>query len=283
MSFIEFVLDNDSCFWNWSDLSANPNIFFEDVLRNPEQPWDYIELSRNPNITLDIVDSHPEISWNYSGLTKNPNITLDIIKRRCDIPWDKNELSKNPSITWECIQSNPYIKWDYYYISQNSNITWDIITKNRNLFINHGKQISNNPNISWDIVTRLDNHMDWDYITVMGNPAITFYDVYESLIIGDGESMVDAGIPNSNVSFRLCLYGLSKNPNVTWDMVHSEEDEFKEIKWNNYFLCMNPNVTIKVLKENPHFRYYTVISKNEMDYYPWHLVKSHNSSPYILK
>jgi hypothetical protein len=271
MSFIQFVLDNDSCYWNWSDLSANPNIFFEDVLRNPEKPWDYTQLSLNPNITLDIVDSHPEIKWSYSGLTKNPNNTIDIIKRRCDIHWDRNVLSENPSITWECIQSNPSIKWDYYYISQNSNITWDIISENRHLFIDYDKQISKNPNISCDIVMTMDGILDWDYDSIMSNPAITFYDVYDNLVT------------NSHIPHRWWV-GLSKNPNVTWDMIQSNDDEFKNVIWNDYYICMNPNVTIKILTENPQFQYYKgVISKNKMDYYPWHLVKSQNCAPYILK
>ena len=282
MTFFQFVLDKDERVWNWSDLSSNPNIFFEDVLRNPEKPWDYIELSRNPNITLDIVDSHPEIHWSYSGLTKNPNITLDIIKRRCYIPWDRHALSENPSITWECIQSNPYINWNYSYISQNPNITWDIITANKDLFLEYGREISKNPNISWDIVTMMDKIIDWDYHSLMSNPAITFYDVYENLNHTDNETIARCNILNSNVRFRDCWFGLSMNPNVSWEMTQSENDEFKDIEWSDYFMCMNPNINIKIIKENPQFRYYQKMSKNKMDYYPWHLVKSLNY-PYILK
>ena len=106
---------------------------------------------------------------------------------------------------------------------------------------------------------------------------------YDSLIIKQGEGVGNYVITNSDIPFSWCWYGLSQNPNVTWDMIHSEDDEYKNVDWNNYFLCMNPNVTIKVLKENPQFHYYQIISKNKMDYYPWHLVKSQNSSPYILK
>jgi hypothetical protein len=192
-------------------------------------------------------------------------------------------LSENPSITWECIQSNPYIKWDYSYISQNPNITWDIIYKNKDKFIYCDKEISGNPNISWDIVTSSSKQIAWDYASLASNPAITFHDIYDSLIHRDGESVMKQRIPNSNISFVWCWYGLSKNPNVTWEMIQSEDDEFKDVKWNNYFLCMNPNINMKIIKENPQFHYYTIISKNKMEYYPWHLVKSLSPEPYILK
>jgi hypothetical protein len=282
MTFLQFVLDIDSRNWNWSDLSSNPNIFFEDVLRNPEKPWDYIELSRNPNITLDIVDSHPEIYWSYSGLTKNPNITMDIMKRRSDIPWDRHTLSENPSITWECIQSNPYIKWDYSHISQNPNITWSIISSNIHLFDKYNRELSRNPNVSWDIVTTMNKKIDWDYHSLMGNPAITFYDVYENLNHTNNEDIGQCNILNSRVCFRDCWFGLSMNPNVTWEMIQSQDEEFNGVKWSDYFMCINPNINIKIVRENPQLQYYQKMSKNMMDYYPWHFVKS-LIPHYILK
>jgi hypothetical protein len=120
--------------------------------------------------------------------------------------------------------------------------------------------------------------IDWDYHSLMSNPAITFYDVYENL----HEPISQCKIRNSNVSFRDCWFGLSMNPNITWEMIQSEDDEFKEVEWSDYFMCMNPNINMKIIKENPQFRYYQKMSKNKMDYYPWHFVKSINPH-YILK
>ena len=58
--------------WNFSYLSANPNITWDIVSANPDKAWDYANLSMNPNITWDIVSANPDIDWNYRCLSMNP-------------------------------------------------------------------------------------------------------------------------------------------------------------------------------------------------------------------
>lgn len=283
MSFIQYVLDTENCYWDWSDLSANPNISFEDVLRNPDKPWNYTELSRNPNITLDIVDNHPEIAWSHKSLTKNPNITLDIMKKRRDIRWDVDTLSENPNITMDCIMENPDIKWDYVHIAKNVNITWDIIISNKHLFDKYVYQISQNPNITWDIVTSEEGRkFNWDYQTLVGNPSITLDDFMENIDFLEskgGYTLIDDPV----LRFECRWHCLGMNPNITWDTVNSEE--YSDIHWHNYALCLNPNITLKIIRDNSErLCYHSQLSKNTMTHYPhWNLVKSLNDVPYILK
>ena len=284
MSFIQYVLDKEHCYWNWSDLSANPNISFEDVLRNPDRPWDYRELSRNPNITLDIVDNHPEILWSHKGLTKNPNITMDMMKRRRDIRWDTESLSENPNITWDFIMENPDIEWNYVYIAQNANITWDIIHSNKKIFDKYVYQISQNPNITWDIVTSEEgSKINWDYQTLVGNPGITIDDFVENIDFLENNAGYTL-IEDPVLRFEFRWHCISMNPNVTWEIINSQ-DEYSGIHWHNYSVCLNPNISLKIIRDNSErLCYHSQISKNTMTHYPhWNLVRSLNNEPYVLK
>ena len=116
--------------WDWSDLSANPNITWEFVQSHPDKPWVWYRLSQNPNITWEIIRDNPDKPWIWNHLLSNPNITWEIIQKNLDKQWDWNALSWNPNITPDIIRSNPDIPWDWEGLSRNPNITWEFVQTN---------------------------------------------------------------------------------------------------------------------------------------------------------
>ena len=77
-------------FFEGKDKLLNPQksgITMNDVLAHPDKFWDFSELSRNPNITMKDVLDHPELPWNYKNLSQNPSITADDISAHPELPW----------------------------------------------------------------------------------------------------------------------------------------------------------------------------------------------------
>ena len=162
--------------WDYSALSANPNITWEYIRAHPKIDWNYQYLSGNSNITWDIIQENLDSldslgeEWCYLRLSTNPNITWEIVQAHPKENWDCDWLSHNPSITWENIQStknrpdSPGGKWNYIYLSDNSNITWDIVQAHPEIEWNY-YELSANPNITWEIVQANPNPPggEWKY------------------------------------------------------------------------------------------------------------------------
>ena len=63
-------------------------------------------------------------------------------------------------------------------------------------------------------------------------------------------------------------WGLSKNPNITWEIVKKHP----EFNWNYYGLSSNPNITWEIIKMNPEKPWdYQGLSMNPMEKYQFPL------------
>ena len=295
MKFIEYILDNRERLWSWEEVSANANVTWEDIIHYNDIPWDFIGVSRNPNITIDILNTLPFTTWSCENLIKNPNIIVSgvIDKYYLKLFQSKDSalmgscLSENPSVSWEFIQAHPYILWNYDILSSHPNITWDIITKNLHLPWNH-RGISANPNINWDIVSDAihSNNIIWDFHNISKNPGIMIDDIIDNLVYRNQED--DPFVKNLSIHYSWCWFGLSANPNVTWNnIIESKDNEyFKGIRWNYYHLSSNPNINMNIINDNPDIsRLWSLknLSANSMDYYDWSKVVSRQDIRYILK
>ena len=45
--------------------------WFDYIKENPDKNWNYSYLSANPNITWEIIQANPDKDWNYSALSSN--------------------------------------------------------------------------------------------------------------------------------------------------------------------------------------------------------------------
>lgn len=281
---------NEDISWDWEAVSANPSVTWEDILRYDHLPWNFRGVSRNPNITIDILNTRPLKEWSFENLAKNPNIiTMNKIDkhylqyfRTKPVNLLGKNFSENPAVTWEFIQEHPYIDWDYSILSKHPNITWETITHNPEYSWDH-HYISANPNICWDIVNT--NNVYWDYHHLSSNPGITIENIIDNLEYSDHNKSYYFN--NTQVKYNWCWFGLSCNPNVTWEIVkESENDEYyKDIKWSYYYLSKNPNITIDIIRDNPDKNSWWSIrnlSANPMESYDWDKVISRQYL-YILK
>lgn len=73
----------------------------EDIQKRPDRFWDYENLSSNPNITIGFIKQNLSKLWNWTALTNNININ-DILANP-SMPWKLDLLAKNPSVTLEHI------------------------------------------------------------------------------------------------------------------------------------------------------------------------------------
>ena len=108
--------------------------------------WEWDDISANPNITMQLINENPDLYWEKTGIARNPNITMEVV-RGLDMELtgfedvteeaQKNEfwlqLSINPSVTVETVLSNPDLKWDFEWLVMNPNITQEIIQSNPDL------------------------------------------------------------------------------------------------------------------------------------------------------
>ena len=86
----------------------------EDIQKRPDRFWDYENLSFNPNITIDFVKQNLLKNWNWNALTTNININ-DILANP-SMPWKLHLLAKNPSVTLDHIIKGDVILTDTEYI-----------------------------------------------------------------------------------------------------------------------------------------------------------------------
>lgn len=196
-------------------ICANPNVTWDDIkgyfgwpayhLFDMRQLWNILV---NPNFT----PRHFGEDWDYCCnashyYARNPNFTWDLVQyfeaTGNKIKIGKNHyefLSENPNIDWDIIKNNRNKPWNHMYLSRNPNITMEII--------------ENNPNIEWCY-----------YIGLPENPSIT-----ASII----RNIVQK-YPDKTWSYQ----ELSRNPNMTWDMVYSSSDDNIGKPWDPYMLATN--------------------------------------------
>ena len=224
--WFQFILDNPDEFWDWYELSRNPNLTWDIVLQNPDNQWDWVGLSRNPNLTWDIVQNTIDKPWDYKKISRNSNITWDIVQQNPDKDWDWGGLSRNSNITWDIVQQNPNRDWNFIILSDNPNITWDVVQKNPDKDWDW-VGLSRNSSITWDIVQQNSNRR-WDWLVLSSKPNVTCNIVKK----------------NSDKKWNWCE--LSRNPSLTWDIVQQNPDK----PWDWGELSRNPNITLDIVQQN---------------------------------
>lgn len=209
--------------WNYTELSANPNITWEYIQNNPNLDWSINWLSANPSVTREMILSDPEKWGKCQYLAENPNITVNDLKEffsKHDFP----RLSINPNITWKIIQDTPDYDWNICLLSRNPglslayvpndiwlekclpyflhniNTTWELFLSLRNKCSKSaGIYLSENPNVTWEIVQN-NPDINWSW------PGLA-----------------------------------SENPNITWDVIKNNLNKPIFPEWAS---C-NPNLTYR--------------------------------------
>lgn len=212
--------------------SRTNNLFYDEI-------WKISLLCIAKSTNWKTVQTNTNIKWNYKALSYNSNITLDIIISHYSEDWDWTEISKRPELTWEIIENNPKIKWDWIQILSHPNITWEIIKKYIDL--------SNISTVS-NICEKNERYKEFQQdVDIWKNSKS--YDEYLRNII----------LVNFNSKAYKNWKSISKNPNITWDIILSNINE----PWNWRGISENPNISLSIIEKHPNFPWnWKNISKN---------------------
>ena len=52
----------------------------EFIKANPDLPWDWSRISANPNLTIEFIEENLDKQWNWEHISENPNINVKFIK-----------------------------------------------------------------------------------------------------------------------------------------------------------------------------------------------------------
>jgi hypothetical protein len=205
--------------WDWSALSVNPNLTIKDIIstKNSTELFEWIDVSRHKNITMIDIENNPTLPWDWSSVSCNPNI------RNLDKPWDWQWLSMNPNINFDFIVKFIEKSWCWDFVSMNSAVKMEHVLKHPNLPWDY-RTLSLNENITiQDILTHLDKPWCWQAISF--SKYVTMQQVY---------------VPWD-------FYGLSRNPGIKFNDMMENPDK----PWNWQMITLNPNITYKIIDENP--------------------------------
>ena len=108
---IEYINKNFR-YWNWEELSKNPNITIEFFMQHLDLPWDLGVL--NKTIT-DWILANPDLPWNWQQISRNPNIPICFVMQNSDKDWDLKELSKNVNLNLHTVKK--LIIKDYFAVT----------------------------------------------------------------------------------------------------------------------------------------------------------------------
>ena len=176
MEIIEKYLDKP---WEWGKwgISKNPNITMEFIDKYSDKDWDWEEISYNPNLTIEFVDKYPDKDWDwYWGISKHPKLTMEFFEKYPDKNWYCDEFTNHPNFTIEnvieMISKFPNKPWDWDIISSHPNLTMEIVKTlpNERWIWN---KITNHPNISTEIIEN-NPEQPWHWGVVSHRPDLTF-------------------------------------------------------------------------------------------------------------
>lgn len=188
------------------------------------------------------------LTWSWRSLSCNPNINMEIVKENMHLPWNWKSMSCNVNLTWDFIVNTqfPDNVWDWNLLSSNKNIDMDIIKQNIEKPWNY-YEVSLNPNLTWEFI---DDHREkkWNWSFISQHKCVTLDIIKHN---------------QDNQSYKWCRYHMSKNGNITWEMIQSNPD----INWDLNGFCLNPNITLDIVKS---------IEPNMPDYY-WKTLSSNRS------
>lgn len=213
------------------------------------------------NHLLKLLQSYPDNRWHWEHVSSNPNITWEIVCQNPHLPWDYNGLTYNPNITLDIIKTSSIPVWNPIRHGA-PNLTAGFCDRYWNPYY-----YVKNPNIEWHIFktpceeafldfASLHKSVTWDI--VLNNPEFPWS--YDSLSKNPNITyeIVEEDISTPNRIFeneygmqdtfdKLSLYFFSENPNLIWENI--EERYMHYFNWEK--LSMHPNITCDIIEENP--------------------------------
>lgn len=266
--WLDFILEHPDIKWDYRDISANPNIWWNDVEKNPSFPWNWYYLTQNPSISWKIIIENLDKPWDFSGVSQHPDLDIAFVLANPQFPWDWSEISKHDKITWEIVKANKHwnhpdktkriVPWKFSALSRNKNITLDIVEKNPKYQWSF-PNLSRNPNLTWEFI---EKHLDkgWDWILLAERKIVTWDIVKKHPKIFQNHSVISSLCTNPNITWEIMKNdingdriipwdstSISANPNITIDIVKANQ----WVKWNMFTLSSNPNFSWKIINENP--------------------------------
>lgn len=270
----EFIKNNLYLPWNWNLLSNNYNITFEIILNNLEYPWDWNWLSWRNDLTLNIVKTNLDKNWNWYGISRINDITIDFIKSLPDKMWNWYSISKRVSLSE--FENNKSLPWDPHGLSLNSNITPEIVEKYSHINWDHfNLSINNNFGLEW-IIKNKDKKLYWRRISEKIDFK-TYLEYKHVLSFNKNDLIYNENIPvkyfieNKDFFEDKLLRRIMINRKLTFDEVNflKEFDKFGDLCGNKYlewYILENLiNKDWKLLSKNPNVSMDIIENKN----YPW--------------
>ena len=91
------LIEANPYYWEWTEISKNPNITMEIIEANPYTRWDYWSgISRNPNLTMEFIRANPDKRWDWGAISNHPNLTMEFIEAKSGKLWDnRKEVCSN--------------------------------------------------------------------------------------------------------------------------------------------------------------------------------------------
>ena len=281
----DIIENNPDKPWDWMELlSRNKNITSKFIENNIDKPWDWWELSRNKNITWDIIikyrnklEEQPppayqgRIMWQLENTReiagKLPKRATRFVNWVEPMYWESEEKD-GPKMTWdECEAAMTKDKmmfktWtlDWEYIFTNQNITWDIIIKYRDYVTWNLYFLSKNPSITWEIVKKIMSCTvirEWESGDWSDDEDD---DPYQNSIVMlqslDEKTADKFGVRHIELKLQeeWSWYHLSKNPNITWDIIENNPDSGLYLRercaWDWHGISLNENITWDIIENN---------------------------------
>ncbi len=274
---------------NYSALSRHPELTLEIIRKLPGKSWDIYELSvhpglwkaglrlgsptawsANPAVTIEYVKSHPDVSWNMTLFSQNLSVTWATISRNPDMDWDYFAFSTGPNMTWMVAFRHPYLPWNYLHMLKHVALpdcprcALKIFCAVDAVASTAGEiraAISANPGVTWKLLHTWiteDIWIHWDIESLYSRLSLT--DPGE---LGYAMKLVGTAA----ASTKEIMYGLSRNPTLTWDIILSFQAEAamngQELPWKYDVIGGLPGITWDIIAAHPElFNNYYWISKN---------------------
>lgn len=84
---LRYRIDRYASKWEWTNLSANPNITLRIVLENRHRPWDWHNLTLNVGIPVRDIINHPTLPWAHP-IHISMRATFEEVYENMDFDWE---------------------------------------------------------------------------------------------------------------------------------------------------------------------------------------------------
>ncbi len=242
------------------EMSRNPNLTMEIIEKYPENlvprnegwfyDWEWDLISVNPNMTIEIIEKYSKKPWRWDMLCGNPNITMEMVEKYSEKIFLKSlqgefnlssiQLSSNPNITMEIIESYPFHDWNLEMFCRNPNCSIEILQK---IIKKYKKKID-----LATLCTSSANIMEYLEQQYLGGNISSHEGILGSSIksrISTDSSLTIEIIDKYFMTNSHYWYAISKNPNITMDIIDNNPDKH----WKNKGISSNPNLTMEMFEK----------------------------------